>query len=676
VSVGACTSADETSSPVSGVDVSALDVSPALEDAVLDMGHDALDFDATDLSIRMISDGQALSESLDVSRSVDDGDAIDSAVADSNHVHIDGSISFDAGLTDSGRLVDGDAADLPPPRIPRCGDGVRDDNEKCDDGNLEGGDGCDSVCTPTEHRVTSSSAHISDRVVRGQADWITLSVEDSTVVRFRLGQEDDCAGIPGFTLSAWVLGGDAPVAAERYEDPFREGCVWDMFLADEGEYRLKVEYDGPELDEIFNASVHTFRTIDIGNTYRGQFGPDGNDRYEFVIDEPQRVVLESSAFDLPCGGNTWFELFRMNQGEDLFIDLDANGAGGNCSRLDRRLFPARYALTVRETRNGALASYFLRISGEGACGDGVLNVGEECDDGNDVDDDQCSADCIRQAVCGNGQTEIGETCDDGNRVSGDGCSEDCQGEVLCGNGRIDPGEACDDGNDMVGDGCDQLCSLENFELNVGQATIVGEFSLGGFDLFRFEADGPAKLDIFTYVETPIPCRPSQDTLIILFGENADGTLVELFRNDDDPMNPPCSRLTVDIAAGIHRFMIRQANDVLTINRYDMDFRLVRDIDGLLNFSGRFPEGGTDRYTFRLEERQAVNFSLQPVDGRCPEGAVLELLDRASLDPLPVQQMNFNGCARISETLDPGAYDLRVRHADGAGLDRYVVGALW
>ena len=91
--------------------------------------------------------------------------------------------------------------------------------------------------------------------------------------------------------------------------------------------------------------------------------------------------------------------------------------------------------------------------------------------------------------------------------SGDGCSDECQGEILCGNGRLDAREECDDGNEIVGDGCDQLCSLEDYEIIVGQTTIVGEFSLGGFDRFRFHADGPSQLEIFTYVDTQFHVDP-------------------------------------------------------------------------------------------------------------------------------------------------------------------------
>src|SRR5687768_4705190 len=47
--------------------------------------------------------------------------------------------------------------------------------------------------------------------------------------------------------------------------------------------------------------------------------------------------------------------------------------------------------------------------------------------------------------CGNGELDLGEACDDGNREKGDGCSADCASNELCGNGIHDVpvGEACD-----------------------------------------------------------------------------------------------------------------------------------------------------------------------------------------------------------------------------------------
>lgn len=130
----------------------------------------------------------------------------------------------------------------------------------------------------------------------------------------------------------------------------------------------------------------------------------------------------------------------------------------------------------------------------GTCGDGVLNCGEACDDGNTVDDATCTANCSRVPRCGDGVVDaaLGETCDDHNEVDCDGCSRTCQVETCgnfvtecdedcdeggvatdtcqadcrfppppnCGDGVQDPGEECDDGNLVDCDGCNHRCVVE------------------------------------------------------------------------------------------------------------------------------------------------------------------------------------------------------------------------
>src|SRR3569623_2035972 len=65
--------------------------------------------------------------------------------------------------------------------------------------------------------------------------------------------------------------------------------------------------------------------------------------------------------------------------------------------------------------------------------------------------------------CGNRVVEPGEQCDDGNHVGDDGCSADCRPDEQCGNGVVDGaiGEACDDGNLASHDGCNSRCQLES-----------------------------------------------------------------------------------------------------------------------------------------------------------------------------------------------------------------------
>lgn len=82
-----------------------------------------------------------------------------------------------------------------------------------------------------------------------------------------------------------------------------------------------------------------------------------------------------------------------------------------------------------------------------ACGDGNLDSGEECDDGNTVNGDGCSAACEIEtgSVCGNGVQEAGEECDDNNLIDGDGCSSSCQNEAVapfCGDDICNNGETC------------------------------------------------------------------------------------------------------------------------------------------------------------------------------------------------------------------------------------------
>ncbi len=91
------------------------------------------------------------------------------------------------------------------------------------------------------------------------------------------------------------------------------------------------------------------------------------------------------------------------------------------------------------------------------CGDGFVQVGEVCDDGNSVNTDACTNTC-ELPICGDTFVQAGEQCDDGNSAVGDGCDA-CAFE-FCGDNVVQPGETCDDGNDVSGDGCDATCEAE------------------------------------------------------------------------------------------------------------------------------------------------------------------------------------------------------------------------
>jgi cysteine-rich repeat protein len=124
--------------------------------------------------------------------------------------------------------------------------------------------------------------------------------------------------------------------------------------------------------------------------------------------------------------------------------------------------------------------FFMDIS---KCGNGEVEAGEECDDGNESDADACLSSC-KLNVCGDNHVLVGhEECDDGNLNDGDGCDADCQEEErYCGDGIVDPefGEECDDGNNVNDDGCDANCHIEslcgNGIVDFGEECDDGNFS--------------------------------------------------------------------------------------------------------------------------------------------------------------------------------------------------------
>lgn len=74
-----------------------------------------------------------------------------------------------------------------------------------------------------------------------------------------------------------------------------------------------------------------------------------------------------------------------------------------------------------------------------------------------------TSDATTGGLCGDGVLDGGEACDDGNQTPGDGCEPECT--PTCGNGLIDQNELlveeCDDGPDNgLGGGCSTACAIE------------------------------------------------------------------------------------------------------------------------------------------------------------------------------------------------------------------------
>ena len=97
------------------------------------------------------------------------------------------------------------------------------------------------------------------------------------------------------------------------------------------------------------------------------------------------------------------------------------------------------------------------------CGNGTIDDGELCDDGNASSGDYCSSDCQKViGSCGDGRVQFSvEACDDGGACGSQYCLDSCQTFMgVCGDGVKQTPEGCDDGNTDSGDGCSDLCTLE------------------------------------------------------------------------------------------------------------------------------------------------------------------------------------------------------------------------
>jgi cysteine-rich repeat protein len=139
------------------------------------------------------------------------------------------------------------------------------------------------------------------------------------------------------------------------------------------------------------------------------------------------------------------------------------------------------------------------------CGNGVVDGIEACDDGNDKNNDACTNGCKR-TLCGDGVVQVPnsngvtEFCDDGNNVNEDNCLNTCQ-STFCGDGFIKAGvEQCDDGNGISGDGCSG-CRLENVNI-CGNGIIEEEIGEECDDGNNREGDGCGTYAGLPTIENP------------------------------------------------------------------------------------------------------------------------------------------------------------------------------
>jgi cysteine-rich repeat protein len=222
--------------------------------------------------------------------------------------------------------------------------------------------------------------------------------------------------------------------------------------------------------------------------------------------------------------------------------------------------------------------------------DGVADATEACDDGFTCADftpcepntqcadlsfcqvrggDGCSQDCLVNEGCGNNIVDVGEECDDGNNIDADGCEADCTNPA-CENGILDPAELCFDGvinTPTFGSG--SIASIELGDLDGdGAIDIVIPKGTTGVDVFFNDGAGgfaaaPVTVTLAAGSAAQIKIGDVDgDDIPDLLLSNGDVFFVK--NNGDQSFEPPIQSAQGNFALRfVGNFNGDAANDILT-----------------------------------------------------------------------------------------------------------------
>jgi cysteine-rich repeat protein len=337
--------------------------------------------------------------------------------------------------------------------LPECGDGVVDAGEQCDDGNNVDDDFCNNQCEIVEGEYCDDQM-IIDFDDRSTGEWITnqylgLGVEVSAINK-HLSNHPDKAIIFNSSFPSVPDDIDLGTPNEAFGGPG---------------VGIGVNAGKDNALKLHNLLIIAENDIDTSPADGFVDAPDDeNAGGEFIFNFTSGVTIhELFIVDIDRPNS---EMRVYDSGGGLIFTEPIFAVGDNSLQKIIRTdtnYSAR-SLVVDLENSGAIDRLVFCPADEPVCGDGVLDAGEQCDDGNNIDGDGCQADCTL-TLCGDGVLDAGEQCDDGaNGDDSDGCYDDCT-LTLCGDGVVqNPNgfgefEQCDDGNNDDFDSCRNDCTL-------------------------------------------------------------------------------------------------------------------------------------------------------------------------------------------------------------------------
>lgn len=376
-----------------------------------------------------------------------------------------------SGFCADNRECDQDTCTCVPERSipPACGDGRKDADEQCDDGNRLSNDGCSASCHIEEQQESycgNGKFDLYEQCDRGietcTRGW---GCDYSTCTCFPQQDTGDC--------------GNNRLDDGEQCDGSRDECAPNRVC--------NTELCTCVLPETVESScgdgtLDSDEECDDGNLFVGD-GCSSTCRLEM-----------GCRSDLDCEGGVC-----LPDGSCTPCTIDAQCPGDLC--VNSRCTPCSTSSCpgLLTCQKGTCQSTITLAASASICGNGVLDVREECDDSNRRSGDGCNERCLLEiGICGDGfvQTLLGEqcessthsvelpygclncefqslSCNDGildpgeecdlgvqNSTSPDArCRPNCR-HARCGDGILDTAELCDDGNRLGGDGCDMYCQSD------------------------------------------------------------------------------------------------------------------------------------------------------------------------------------------------------------------------
>ncbi len=366
---------------------------------------------------------------VDPGEECDDGNGTNGDGCDNNCTFTACGNSITAGseACDDGNAVPGDGCEND--CTLSCGNGVTTGSEQCDDGNTTDDDGCDHNCTPTgcQNGVVTAGEECDDgNAIDGDGCSASCLFEPCGDNNLDPGEECDDGN---------HVDGDGCTAA----------CT--IQICSNGTLE-----PGEECDDgnVANGDGCTSECIFEGCNLTGTWSADdliAGLRVRLIEDGSGAV---SGGYVTPPDLDTVSPLLGVRVGTAFNLSVPFALAA---TLVDCDTLHFTSPLVFTSTRLSATL-----------CGDGTVDFGEQCDDGNFSNADACDSNC-RLPACGNGLIDQGEECDDTNAVNGDACDTNCT-TPRCGNAALDPSEQCDDGNQADGDDCSASCTLPSCPNNV------------------------------------------------------------------------------------------------------------------------------------------------------------------------------------------------------------------